>query len=289
MVTALEHHAVLHVAEALAKEGWTVDVVRALPGGAVDMDDLRARVDEETALLSLMLANNETGVIQPVAEAAALAHERGALVHCDAVQAGGKIAVDVQELGVDLLSLSAHKLYGPKGVGALYVRRGTRLHAFVHGGSQERNRRAGTENVAGIVGLGLAAALCRQELAADALRLARQRDRLEQALLAIPGARRNGLGPRVPNTTNVTFSEVDAENLLLALDLDGIAVSAGAACSAGGTTPSHVLRAMGLSLEEVQASLRFSLGRPTTDSDVDRAAAAVADCVVRQKRAFGRG
>lgn len=288
VVTALEHHAVLHVAEALAKEGWTVEVVRALPGGGVDMDDLRAKVDDQTALLSLMLANNETGVIQPVAEAATLAHERGALVHCDAVQAGGKIAVEVQGLGVDLLSLSGHKLYGPKGVGALYVRRGTTLHAFVRGGSQERNRRAGTENVAGIVGLGLAAALCREELAEDALRLARQRDRLEQALLAIPGARRNGLGPRVPNTTNVTFSEVDAESLLLALDLEGIAVSAGAACSAGGTTPSHVLRAMGLSLEEVQASLRFSLGRPTTDSDVDRAAAAVADCVVRQRRVFGR-
>jgi cysteine desulfurase len=288
VVTALEHHAVLHVAEALAKEGWTVEVVRALPGGGVDMDDLRAKVDDGTALLSLMLANNETGVIQPVAEAAALAHERGALVHCDAVQAGGKIKVEVQGLGVDLLSLSAHKLYGPKGVGALYVRRGTTLEAFVRGGSQERNRRAGTENVAGIVGLGLAAVLCREELAEDALRLASQRDRLEQALLAIPGARRNGDGPRVPNTTNVTFSDVDAENLLLALDLEGIAVSAGAACSAGGTTPSHVLRAMGLSLDEVQASLRFSLGRPTTNSEVDRAAAAVAECVVRQKRVFGR-
>ena len=288
VVAAIEHHAVLHVAQALAREGFTVDIVRALPDGSVDMDDLRAKVDASTALLSLMLANNETGVIQPVAEAAAFAHERGALVHCDAVQAAGKIAVDVRTLGVDLLSISAHKLYGPKGVGALYVRRGTSLSALVRGGSQERNRRAGTENVPGIVGLGRAAALCREELGKDALRLSRQRDRLEQALLAIPGSRRNGLGPRVPNTSNVTFADVDAESLLLALDLEGIAVSAGAACSAGGIEPSHVLQAMGLSLEEVQASLRFSLGRPTTDADVDRAAAAVASCVLRQKRAFGR-
>jgi len=288
VVTAIEHHAVLHVAAAVAKEGFTIEVVRALPGGGLDLDDLRAKVDEETALLSLMLANNETGVILPVAEATAFAHEKGALVHCDAVQAAGKIAVDVKALGVDLLSISAHKLYGPKGVGALYVRRGTSLTAFVCGGSQERNRRAGTENVAGVVGLGQAAALCRAEQVSDGGRLARLRDRLEASLLEIGGARRNGLGPRVPNTSNVTFAEVDAENLLLALDLEGIAVSAGAACSAGGIEPSHVLRAMGLSVPEVQASLRFSLGRPTTDEDVDRAAFAVASCVERQKRAFGR-
>jgi cysteine desulfurase len=288
VVTAIEHHAVLHAARAMADEGWSVEVARTLPSGGVDLDDLRAKVDDETALLSLMLANNETGVIQPVAEVTAFAHERGALVHCDAVQAAGKIAVDVRALGVDLLSLSAHKLYGPQGVGALYVRRGTTLSAFVHGGSQERNRRAGTENVAGIVGLGKAAALAGAELAEDGERLARQRDHLERALLAIPGTRRNGLGPRVPNTSNLTFSEVDAESLLLALDLEGIAVSAGAACSAGGIEPSHVLQAMGLSLEEVQASLRFSLGRFTTDAEVDRAAGAVAECVLRQKRAFGR-
>jgi cysteine desulfurase len=288
VVAAIEHHAVLHVAEALVDEGFAVERVRALPGGGVDMDDLRAKVDEGTALLSLMLANNETGVILPVAEAVAFAHEKGALVHCDAVQAAGKIAVDVRALGVDLLSISAHKLYGPKGVGALYVRRGTTLRAFVRGGSQERNRRAGTENVAGIVGLGKAAALCREDLADEALRLGGLRDRLEAALLAIPGSRRNGGEPRVPNTSNITFADTDAENLLLALDLEGIAVSAGAACSAGGTEPSHVLRAMGLSFEEVQASLRFSLGRFTTDPDVERAAEVVAHCVFQQKRAFGR-
>ncbi len=288
VVAAIEHHAVLHVAQALAVEGFAVELVRALPGGGVDMEDLRSKVDEETALVSLMLANNETGVILPVAEVTAFAHERGAVVHCDAVQAAGKIAVDVRALGVDLLSISGHKVYGPKGVGALYVRRGTTLRAFVRGGSQERNRRAGTENVAGIVGLGKAALLCREEVGSDSQRLAKLRDRMESALLAIPGSRRNGLGPRVPNTSNVTFGDTDAENLLLALDLEGIAVSAGAACSAGGTEPSHVLRAMGLSLEEVQASLRFSLGRFTTGPEVDRAVSVVADCVLQQKRAFGR-
>jgi len=289
VVTAIEHHAVLHVAQALGREGWPVETVRALPGGVVDMDELRAKVDGETALLSMMLANNETGVIQPVAEAAAWAHGRGALVHCDAVQAAGKIPVDAASLGVDLLTISAHKLYGPKGVGAIYVKRGTPLRAFVQGGSQERNRRAGTENVAGIVGMGVAARLAREDLAEDASRLSALRDRLEARLLALPGARRNGDGPRVPNTSNLTFAGVDAHSLLLALDLMGIAVSTGAACSAGGAELSHVLRAMGLSVEDVQASLRFSVGRPTTEGEVERAAAAVAQCIERQKQAFGTG
>ena len=289
VVTAIEHHAVLHVAQALGREGWPVETVRALPGGVVDMDDLRAKVDAETALLSVMLANNETGVIQPVAEATAWAHERGALVHCDAVQAAGKIPVDAASLGVDLLTVSAHKLYGPKGVGAIYVKRGTPLRAFVQGGSQERNRRAGTENVAGIVGMGVAARLAREDLAEDASRLSALRDRLEARLLALPGARRNGDGPRVPNTSNLTFAGVDAHSLLLALDLMGIAVSTGAACSAGGAELSHVLRAMGLSVEDVQASLRFSVGRPTTEAETERAAAAVALCIEQQKQAFGTG
>jgi cysteine desulfurase len=287
VVTAIEHHAVLHVAQALAKEGWPVETVGALSSGRIDLDDLRAKVDDDTALLSLMLANNETGVIQPVAEAAEVAHAHGALVHCDAVQAVGKIPVDVGGLGVDLLTLSGHKLYGPKGVGALYVKRGTSLRAFVLGGSQERNRRAGTENVAGIVGLGVAAVLARSELRADADRLAPLRDRLEVLLLSIPGARRNGDGARTPNTSNITLDGVDAHSLLLALDLRGIAVSTGSACAAGGVEPSHVLRAMGLPVEAVQGSLRFSLGRPTTETEVERAATAVLECIDQQKRAFG--
>jgi cysteine desulfurase len=223
-------------------------------------------------------------VVQPLAEAVALARACGALVHCDAVQGAGKLPLDVQAMDVDTLALSAHKLYGPKGVGALYVKRGTRMKALVRGGAQEKNRRAGTENVAGIVGFARAAALARSELAADAARLGALRDRLERQLLEIPGARRNGDGPRVPNTLNVSFDGIEAESLLLALDLDGIAVSTGAACAAGAVEPSHVLRAMGLPLGRVQASLRFSLGRGNDEAQVDRAAAAVIRAVERQRQ-----
>jgi cysteine desulfurase len=284
LYSAVEHHAVVHTARALAEEGFPVEALRVGPDGLVDLDDMASKLDDGTALVALMLANNETGVVQPVAEVARLAHERGALVHCDAVQAVGKIEVDVAALGVDMLALSAHKFYGPKGVGALYVRRGTRLKALLRGGSQERNRRAGTENVAGIAGLGRAAEIARRELRSEAGRLAALRDALEALLLAIPGARRNGDGPRVPNTTNVSFQDVEAESLLMALDLMGIAVSTGAACAAGAVEPSHVLRGMGLAMERVQGSLRFSLGRSTTAEDVERAAAAVAECVERQRR-----
>jgi cysteine desulfurase len=282
--TAIEHHAVLNSAKALAEDGFPVECVRVGSDGRVDLDDLRAKLDERTALLAVMLANNETGAVQPLAEAAALARACGAQVHCDAVQAAGKLPLDVRALDVDTLALSAHKLYGPKGVGALFVRRGTRMKPLLRGGAQERNRRAGTENVAGIVGFGRAAALARAELAGDAARLGALRDRLERQLLAIPGARRNGDGARVPNTLNVSFEAIEAESLLLALDLAGIAVSTGAACAAGAIEPSHVLRAMGLPLERVQASLRFSLGRANDEAQVDRAAAAVAQAVEQQRR-----
>jgi cysteine desulfurase len=283
LYSGVEHHAVVNTAKALAEEGLPVAAVRVSTGGSLDLDDLAAKLDEETALVSVMLANNETGVVQPVAEVARLARGRGALVHCDAVQAAGKIPVDVRSLDVDLLALSGHKVYAPKGVGVLYVRRGTRMKAFVRGGSQERNRRAGTENVAGAVGFGRAAALAREGLAAEAARLGALRDRLEERLLSIPGATRNGEGPRVPNTSNVSFDGVEAESLLMALDLAGVAVSTGAACAAGAVEPSHVLRAMGLPMERVQASVRFSLGRGTTGEEIERAADAVADAVERQR------
>jgi cysteine desulfurase len=249
----------------------------------VDLDDLRAKVDGSTALVSLMLANNETGVVQPVAEAARLARERGALVHCDAVQAAGRLPIDVRALGVDLLTLSAHKLHGPKGSGCLYVRRGTPMAPLVRGGAQERNRRAGTENVAGAVGFGMAAALAREGLGTDPPGIGALRDRLESRLLAIPGALLNGGPPRLPNTTSVSFEGADAEALVIALDLEGIAVSTGAACAAGGIEPSHVLRAMGLPPERVESSLRFSLGRGTTEEDVDVAAEVVAAVLARQR------
>jgi len=282
--SAIEHHAVLNTAKALRDEGRPVAVARAGEDGVLDLDDLAARIDDATALVSVMLANNETGVLQPVAEAARLARAKGALVHCDAVQAAGRVEVDVRRLDVDLLTLSAHKLYGPKGVGALYVRRGTPMAPLVRGGAQERNRRAGTENVAGIVGFGVAASLARRRREEDAARVSVLRDRLEAHLLGIVGCRRNGEGPRVPNTTNVSFEGVDAEALLAALDLEGIAASTGAACAAGGVEPSHVLRAMGLPPDRVQSSLRLSLGRATTEGDVDRAASVMAAVVARQRK-----
>jgi cysteine desulfurase len=230
-----------------------------------------------------MLANNETGVLQPVAEAARIARARGALVHCDAVQAAAKVPIDVRALDVDLLTLSAHKIYGPKGAGCLYVRRGTPMAPLVRGGAQERNRRAGTENVAGIVGFGTAAALAGEALDAEAGRVAALRDGLEARLLAIPGVRRNGDGPRVSNTTNLSFEGIDAEALLIALDLEGVAVSTGAACAAGGIEPSHVLRAMGQPPERVQSSLRLSLGRGTTQEEVEHAAHVIAAVVGRMR------
>ena len=284
VVSAIEHHAVIGSANALAKEeGFAVDLVRARSDGTVDMDELRARVDDRTALVAVMLANNETGAIQPVAEAARIAHERGALLHCDAVQAAGKISVDAHALAVDTLAVSAHKVYGPQGVGALFVRRGTTMRPLLHGGSQERNRRAGTENVAGIAGFGRAAEIADEEREAEAVRLGALRDLLESRLLAVPGARRNGDGPRVPNTTNISFEGTEAEGLVMALDLLGVAVSTGAACAAGAVEPSHVLRGMGLPLARIEGSLRFSLGRGTTEAAVSRVVAAVAEVVERQR------
>jgi cysteine desulfurase len=284
VTTAIEHHAVLNTAKALRDEGHPVEFARVGEDGRLDLDDLRAKVDDSTLAVSVMLANNETGVIQPVAEVTRLARERGALVHCDAVQAGGKTAVDVRALDVDLLTLSAHKLYGPKGTGCLYVRRGTKMAPLVRGGAQERNRRAGTENVAGIVGFGAAAARAREALAADEPRIGALRDRLEALLLQVPGARRNGAEPRVASTTNVSFEGIDAEALLIALDLEGVAASTGAACAAGGIEPSHVLKAMGFSPARVQSSLRLSLGRGTTEAEVDYAAGVITSAVARQRK-----
>ena len=284
VVSAVEHHAVLHAARALREEGVPVEIARVDGSGVVDLDDVAAKLTGRTALVSLMLANNETGVLQPVAEASRIAREHGALVHCDAVQAAGRMPIDARALDVDLLTLSAHKLHGPKGTGCLVVRRGTPMAPLVRGGGQERNRRAGTENVAGIVGFGEAARIAAAELAAEADRVGALRDRLEARLLALAGTERNGSGPRLPNTANLSFAGAEAEDLVIALDLEGIAVSTGAACSAGAVEPSHVLRAMGFAPERVQSSLRFSLGRGTTEEDVDRAADAVAEVLARLRR-----
>jgi len=240
--------------------------------GVVSAAQVAEAITDKTAIVSVMHANNEIGTIQPVAEIAAAAHRHGALVHTDAVQTTGKIPVSVKHLGVDLLSLSAHKFNGPKGVGALWIKRGTKLLPILTGGRHERNRRAGTENVPGIVGLGVAATLAAQKLGSEAARVGALRDRLERGILErVPGTVVNGGGSaRVPNTTNISFAHVEAESLLIALDLDGIAVSTGSACSSGTLEPSHVLKAMGLPGARVQSSLRFSLGMFSIDEDVNR-------------------
>jgi cysteine desulfurase len=272
IASGIEHEAVLNTLRALARRGWRTTLLPADPSGIVSPDRLSEAIDADTALVSVMHANNEVGEIEPVAALAAIAHEHGALMHTDAVQSAGKIPVDVRALGIDLLSLSAHKFNGPKGAGALWIKRGTRMQPTVTGGRHERNRRAGTENVAGIAGLGAAAALAMRKMAAEGVRVAALRDRLETGILgAVPGTLVNGgRESRVPNTTNISFERVEAESLLIALDLEGIAVSTGSACSSGTLEPSHVLKAMGLPTSRTQNSLRFSLGMFSSQEEVDR-------------------
>jgi cysteine desulfurase len=272
VVSAIEHEAVLNTVKALARRGWQTTVVPVDQSGIVSPDRMREAVGNQTALVSIMHANNEIGTIQPIAELSAIAHERGALMHTDAVQSSGKIPIDVRALGVDLLALSAHKFNGPKGAGALFVKRGTRMLPILTGGKHERNRRAGTENVPALVGLGVAARLSAAKLAAEGARVAALRDRLEEGILrGVPGTAVNGSRlARVPNTTNISFDRVEAESLLIALDLEGVAVSTGSACSSGTLEPSHVLRAMGFPPHRTQNSLRFSLGLFSTEEEVDR-------------------
>jgi len=272
VTSAIEHEAVLNTMKALARRGWRVTIVPVDASGIVSIDRLRDAITDDTALVSVMHANNEIGTIQPIADVAALAHERGALFHTDAVQSAGKIAIDVRDLGVDLLTIAGHKFYGPKGTGALWMKRGVRLVSPVTGGKQERNRRAGTENVPALVGLGVAADVARKKMADEAPRLSALRDRLEAGVLSnVPGTERNGAAsPRVPNTTNISIDRVEAESMLIGLDLAGIAVSSGSACSSGSLEPSHVLKAMGLPHARTLGSIRFSLGAANTQADIDR-------------------
>ncbi|HTZ99225.1 MAG TPA: cysteine desulfurase family protein [Candidatus Aquilonibacter sp.] len=287
VTTAIEHHAILHSCEELARQGVDITVVPVRRGpdaqGVVDPEDIRSSIRPETILVTVMHANNELGTIQPIEEIARIAAEAGVRFHCDGVQSAGKVPLDVHRLGVDLLSISAHKFYGPKGVGALYVRTGASIAPRFFGGHAERDRRPGTENVPGIIGIGRAAELARKLLAEDAARIAPLRDRLESALLErIPAARVNGdRAHRVPNTTNISFPGAAGEALLIALDLQGVECSTGAACSSGSTEPSHVLTAAGLSRDDARASLRFSLGRPTTAVEIDRAIESIPGVVER--------
>ena len=271
IASSIEHEAVLVTLRALARRGWRTSLLPVDASGIVKPEALAEALTDDTAIVSVMHANNEIGTIQPIAELARLAHARGALFHTDAVQSIGKIPVDVGALGVDLLSLSAHKFNGPKGAGALWIKRGARVTAILTGGKHERSRRAGTENVPAIAGLGVAARLATKKVTTDAPRLAALRNRLEDAILErVPGTAINGdREPRVPNTSNISFEAVEAESLLIALDLEGIAVSTGSACSSGTLEPSHVLRAMGLPSPRTQNSIRLSLGAGNTDAEVD--------------------
>ncbi len=287
VTSSMEHSAVLHAAHALARRGIEVTFLPSSPEGVVEVSALESALRPNTKLVSVMLANNETGVIQPIRELADLTHAAGVLFHADAVQAAGKLALDVKALGCDLLSLSGHKMYAPQGVGALFVRRNVRLRPIFFGGNHERGRRAGTENVAGIVGLGKAAELAREWLAnGEQQSLAALRDHLEQGIQTqVEEAGVNGAGAaRVCNTSNMFFDHVEAEALVIALDLKGLAVSGGSACQSGATEPSHVLTAMGLSPARARASVRFSLNRMTSDDEVECALALVPDAVARLRR-----
>jgi len=284
IASSIEHAAVLHAAQALAQRGVEVTFLPATSQGVVEPSALEAALRPNTRLVSVMLANNETGVIQPVRELADLSHAAGALFHTDAVQAAGKLALDVKALGCDMLSISGHKMYAPQGVGALFVRRNVRLRSIFFGGNHERGRRPGTENVAGLVGLGKAAEMAREWMSrGEQQSLAILRDRLEQGILAqVAEAGVNGAGAaRVVNTSNLSFDHVEAEALVIALDLKGLAVSGGSACQSGATEPSHVLTAMGLSPARARASVRFSLSRLSTVDDVDCALALVPTAVER--------
>lgn len=290
VVTAVEHPCVRDLAKALQAAGTPVQVVPVDREGRLDLEALRAAVSEHTALVCAMLANNETGVLFPVGEVAALARQRGALFFCDAVQAVGKLPLDVRTLGANLVALTGQKFGGPRGAGALWIQDGVRL-APLAGGHQERGRRAGTENLPGIAGLGAALEAAEARRAEEMARVLALRDRLQAGLLAaVPGARVNGGGaPRLPTTLSITFPGADGEALLMALDLEGLCASAGAACTSGSTKPSHVLSAMGLTVDEARATLRLSLGWCSTDGDVDAALRLLPPLARRVREAIGAG
>ncbi len=289
ITTRIEHPAVLATCKVLEAAGAEVTYLPVGQSGAVAPEAAAAAVTDRTILISVMHSNNETGVIQPVAEIAKMARERGIAMHTDAVQSVGKVPLDVEVLGVDLLSLSGHKFHGPKGIGALWIRKGCRFTPFMTGGSHERRRRAGTENVPAIAGLGVAARLARARLPEMAGRVAGLRDRLERRVAElIPGVGVNGSGGRLPTVSSMSFERVEGEAAVIAMDLEGIALSTGSACSSGSIEPSHVLTAMGLRQEVVQGSLRFSLSRHTSEGEIERTVEALARVVERLRGLSGR-
>ncbi len=287
ITSAVEHSAALDPCRALEKRGVAVTILPVNGDGLVDPRDVRAAIRPETRLITIMLANNELGTLEPIEEIGKIASEMRIVLHTDAVQAAGKVPLDVVKLGVHLLSISGHKFYGPKGIGALYVRKGTHLEPLLYGGHDQRDQRPGTEDVASIVGLGKAVELALSHLSGEAVRLSAMRDRLESELLeSIPYARANGArAARTPNTTNMTFPGVEGEAMVIALDLKGIACSTGAACSSGAVEPSHVLTALGLPPEDARATLRLSLGQQTTSEEID-CALDIIPAVIERLRSF---
>ena len=283
ITSTIEHHAVMNACKHLEEKGCEVTSIPVDGRGRVDPDDVKRALRPKTKLITIMMANNETGIVQPVEEIGKVAAEADVYFHTDAVQGAGKIPIDVNKIGCDLLTISGHKIHAPQGVGGLYVRKGTLLEAMLYGGSHERSRRAGTENVPGIIGLGKAAELALAALQrGDDKKMAATRDRLETELRGIEATGTNGEGaPRVPNTTNIYFDHIEGEALVIALDLKGLAVSTGAACSSGAIEPSHVLTAMGLRPDRARASIRFSLGKQNTADDMDFALSLVPGTVAR--------
>ncbi|MGH9627644.1 MAG: cysteine desulfurase family protein [Bryobacteraceae bacterium] len=286
ITTAIEHPAVLSPCARLEREGVTVTYVRPGPDGIVDPDEIRRAMRPHTVLISVMHVNNEVGTIQPIAEITDIAHDAGVLMHSDGVQAAGRIPIEIESLGVDLYSISGHKLYAPKGIGVLFILKGTKLQPLILGGRHEQERRGGTENVPGAVALGAAAVQAKADLEQEMQRLATLRDRLEQGVVnAVPGVTVNGdRRRRVPNTTNLCFEGIEGEAMVIALDLRGFSVSSGAACSSGVIEPSHVLMAMGLSREQARSSVRFSLGRSNTMEQVDALIEAAAEAASHLRR-----
>jgi cysteine desulfurase len=272
ITSKIEHHGVLHVCEYLQKHhGFEVTYLDVDKDGLINLDDLKNAIKDTTILITIMFANNEIGTIEPIAEIAKIANEKGIIFHTDAVQAAGNIEIDVKELGIDLMSMSSHKIYGPKGIGALYIKAGTKLHTFVHGGAQERRRRAGTENIPAIVGYGKAAQLAKENMKEHIEKTTKLREKLIKGILEkIPYTRVNGsLTDRLPGNVNFSFEFIEGEGILLLLDMLGVAASSGSACTSGSLDPSHVLMAIGLPHEIAHGSLRLSIGDFTTEEDID--------------------
>lgn len=271
ITTKIEHHAILHTAEYLEKHGIDVTYLDVDAEGRVNPEDVKNAITDKTVLISIMMVNNEVGTIEPIKEIAEIAHNHGILFHTDAVQALGNVPIDVDNMSIDLMSMSGHKIYGPKGVGALYIRKGTKISNFIHGGAQEMKKRAGTENLAGIVGFGKAAELAKENLESHINRVSELRDYfISEVTSKIPDTIVNGsMEHRHPGNANISFEYIEGESMLILLDMNGISVSTGSACSSKSLTPSHVLSAMGIPVERIHGTLRFTIGDPTTKEDID--------------------